>query len=59
MHARGGVTHNDIKPANWVVRRRDDSFKDNMGSCYEFTLVDLGSATFNDVRAGYLSIHPP
>lgn len=55
MHYAGRVTHNDIKPRNWVLKplagSHDTSVTKPTGSRFEFTLVGFGSASFNDVRA--------
>ena len=58
MHHMGGITHNDVKPANWVVNKRDERHKRQTGSMFEFTLVDFGSSTTNDVRRSVKGWHP-
>lgn len=49
MH-QAGVTHNDIKPHNIVVKDKGDpAFAEVMGTRYEMTFVDLGCALFHKV----------
>lgn len=57
MHFAACITHNNIMPWNWVVKEWGESYKKRTGSQFEFTLVDFGCATPNDVRAGYSSRH--
>lgn len=49
MH-KAGVTHNDVKPHNIVVKHKGPEFAEIMGTPFECTFVDLGCATYNDVR---------